>query len=86
MRNKDTDNKKSSCSECPSTFILVPPADNRYNLPREKADGSDFLKRVYECEDEGHRNTIFWEKQDHRIVIVSRDPREDIDSYRSGLY
>lgn len=84
MRNKDTGNKEVSCSECPSTFRLVPPADTRYDLPREKSTGDDFIKRIYECEDNNYLNTIFWEKTDHKIVIVSRDPRLDLDNY--GLY
>lgn len=86
MQSKDT-GKEASCSECPSTFRLVPPADTRYSNPREKLTGDDFIKRVYECEDNSHLNTIFWESDTPRkIFVVSKDPREDIDYYGTSLY
>lgn len=64
MKNKDTGERIASCSECPSTFKLVVPADRRYTEPREKPTGKDYIRRVYECEDERHRNTIYWVEKD----------------------
>lgn len=74
MPNKNTDNI-ASCSECPSTFKLVPPADIRYKYPREKSTVEDCIKRVYECEDESHRNTIYWEPDTGKIFFAGKDPR-----------
>ena len=76
MKNKDTDERSASCSECPSTFKLVPPADQRYVNPREKPTDEDYIKRIYECEDERHRNTVYWGKKDTTVhVATSRKPR-----------
>ena len=54
--------EKTSCSECPGSYELIPPADPNYRIPREKPTSDDYVKRVYECE-KGHRNTIYWEKK-----------------------
>ena len=61
--------EKASCSECPSVFDLVSPADKDYSIPKENKSSEDVLKRVYECEDEGHRNTIYWHKPEARRVF-----------------
>ena len=66
---KTEQNKRASCSECPGTFELVPPADAAYTEPHEKPSSDDYLKRVYECNEEHHRNTIYWEK--HVPIVVS---------------
>lgn len=66
---------KASCSECPSMFELIPPADKSYRNPREKPTSDDYIKRIYECE-EGHRNTIYWEK-DAKTVVVSSSYRSE---------
>lgn len=55
-------NAKASCSECPSSYELVPPPDPNYKVPREKPTSDDYIKRIYECEN-GHLNTIYWEKE-----------------------
>lgn len=54
--------KKTSCSECPSSYELVPPPDLSYSEPKERPDSDDIIKRIYECEN-GHRNTIYWHKR-----------------------
>jgi hypothetical protein len=61
---------RKSCAKCPSTFELVPPADPEYSIPREKPKSNDYIERFYECEEERHRNTIYWEKEE-RVTIVS---------------
>ena len=63
--------EKASCVECPSTFELVPPADKSYKNPREKPTSDDHIKRIYECEAEGHRNTVYWEKDPDPVVVSS---------------
>lgn len=54
--------EKAQCNECPNSFDLIPPADSSYKIPREKPTTDDNIKRIYECP-EGHRNTIYWEKE-----------------------
>ena len=77
MKSTDTGKRIASCSECPSTFKLVPPADTRYKYPREKPSDDDHIKRVYECDDEQHRNTIYWERDDHLVVVSASDPLDE---------
>lgn len=62
--------RRTSCSQCPSTYELVPPAETEYSIPREAPKTNDYRKRIYECEHEQHPNIIYWEKHEH--VIVSR--------------
>ena len=69
---------------CPSTFKLVPPADIRYKYSREKPTGEDYVKRIYECEDEQHRNTIYWEPEG-QIFFTPITSTNDHDRY-SDLY
>ena len=85
MKNKGTGKEivSSSCSECPSLFKLTPPADSRYKNPREKPTGDDFLKRIYECEDEQHRNTIYWEKNDPIVFVTANYTPNYMDDYGS---
>lgn len=58
-----TQNSKRSCPECPGTYELVPPTELEYNTPREKPTSDDYRKRVYECDDERHLITVYWEKE-----------------------
>jgi len=53
---------KVQCSECPSSFELIPPADKDYSEAKEKITNEDHIKRIYECDDEHHRNTIYWHR------------------------
>jgi hypothetical protein len=66
--------EKRSCSECPSTFDLIPfdlipPADKDYCIPKLKPTKRDFVKRLYECK-EGHRNTVYWQKESRRSAFL----------------
>lgn len=81
MRSKYTGSKEASCSVCPSTFTLVPPADTRYIYPREKPVSEDYIQRIYECVDENHQNRIYWEKESKTIFIAGKDPRDDFKDY-----
>jgi hypothetical protein len=58
-----TQHRRASCAECPSSFELIPPADLTYTEPREKPISDDHIKRIYECDEQHHRNTIYWEKR-----------------------
>lgn len=71
--------EKASCAECPSVFEPIPPADKSYSVPKEKSTSNDFIKRIYECEDQGHRNTIYWEKKDISHVGGQVNDKSDID-------
>jgi hypothetical protein len=52
---------RAQCSECPSSFELVPPADPEYSIPKlGQPSDPDYIKRIYECDDEKHRNTVWW--------------------------
>jgi len=62
--------KKASCSECPNSFELIPPADKDYSVPKEKTSSDDVIKRVYECDEEHHRNTIYWHKPEARRLFT----------------
>jgi hypothetical protein len=55
--------RRASCSQCTSSFNLIPPADEEYSVPTEKSRNEDHIKRVYECELNHHLNTIYWEKR-----------------------
>jgi hypothetical protein len=68
---------KRSCSECPETFNLFPPADKDYNVAKEKPTSDDHIKRIYEC-GEGHRNTIYWHKNEGKIVYEKRKAEEAV--------
>jgi len=60
------------CKECPNTLEIIPPADPRHTIPKEKKpDHDDYTERIYEC-DEGHRNTIYWVNKwsDNHSTIV----------------
>ena len=54
---------RTSCKECPSSFELIPPADTDYSVPREKPKTEDYIQIIYECAEEQHRNTIYWERK-----------------------
>jgi hypothetical protein len=54
---------RRSCSECPGSFELTPPADSEYCVPKEKPSNDDHIRRIYECED-NHINTIYWHKKE----------------------
>ena len=56
-----TDRRKQ-CTECPSSYELIPPADPAYSEPRMKSTSDDHIKLFYECDEQHHRNTIYWEK------------------------
>lgn len=56
-------NTKASCPECPGTYVLIPPPDPEYKVPREKPTSEDHIKRYYECDQEKHRITIYWHKE-----------------------
>jgi hypothetical protein len=62
-----TEIRKSACSKCPSSFELIPPADPNYSEPKENPTSDDYLKRFYECEEENHQNTIYWQKKEDDI-------------------
>ena len=75
---------KASCSECPSTYELVPPPDPEYSEPKERPTSDDNIKRVYECE-EGHRNTVYWEKKEF-FVESAKFGGDPPDFYSSTKY
>lgn len=58
-------NRRASCSECPGTYELIPPPDPEYSEPKEKPTSEDNTKRIYECDVEHHRNTIYWHKKEY---------------------
>ncbi len=63
--------EKVSCNKCPSSFELIPPADKSYSIPKENVVyGEEHIPRIYECEDGGHRNTIYWHKKSTTVVSV----------------
>jgi len=64
--------ERAQCAECPNSFELIPPADASYKIPKEKPTSDDYIKRVYECE-EGHRNTIYWEKEPTIMASVGKN-------------
>ena len=74
---------RASCKECPSSYELIPPADTDYSVPREKPKTEDYIQRIYECAEEGHRNTIYWEKEEHIMMSTKRQSTDDW--YRSKL-
>ena len=79
---------KSACKDCPNTFELIPPADKEYTIPREKPQTDDYIERFYECE-EGHKNTIYWEKEDEPTFMSTKKPKPEyhsrLDSHKSGF-
>lgn len=74
----------ASCSECHSSFKLIPPADKVYSIPKLKPESEDHVKRIYGCEDNGRRNTIYWHKKSIRHVAgpISGGPDLAIRSCR----
>ncbi len=74
--------RKASCSQCSSSFNLIPPADEEYNLPREKPRDEDYLKRVYECELNHHLNTIYWQRR----ITTTTGPTQDYGTPSSSDY
>ena len=56
--------KRAQCAECTGSFDLIPPADPEYSEPKLKATSEDNLPRYYECDGEGHRNTVYWQKRE----------------------
>jgi hypothetical protein len=77
--------RRSSCSECPNSFELIPPADREYTVPREKPKSEDYIKRIYECNGEGHRNTIYWEKEEF-FVVSGKIGANESPPYKSTRY
>ena len=69
--------RRVSCSQCPSSYELLPPADMRYSIPREKPTSNDYIQRIYECDEEHHRNTIYWERIPPPVIVSG--------SYQSDL-
>ena len=85
MKGRGAGEHTASCSECPSTFERIPPADPRYKYPREEPTDKDYKERIYECEN-GHRNKIYWERESGPVVIASPDPLERAYDHESSLY
>ncbi len=68
-----TAHRKASCSEsqCPSSFELIPPADFDYRYPIvRKPSDEDYLKRVYECEKNIHKNVVYWIIEPYREIVT----------------
>jgi hypothetical protein len=85
------------CYECDSSFVIVPPSDIQYCVPREQPKTTDYLSKTYECDESHHRNSVYWEKKDYATVFDSwqstrhyedlsaRRKREDSDLARYYL-
>lgn len=74
---------RRACSECPSSFELVPPADPEYSEPKERPKSDDHIKRIYECEGERHRNTIYWHKKEFLFAASEPSTEGELQDYRS---
>lgn len=61
--------EKRHCSQCSGNFELVPPADPEYRVPKMKPTTEDHIMMVYDCDNVGSQNRIYWEKS---AVIVSK--------------
>jgi hypothetical protein len=61
--------EKRHCSQCSGNFELVPPADPEYRVPKMKPTTEDHIMMVYDCDNIGCQNRIYWEKS---AVIVSK--------------
>ena len=59
------------CPECQGRYELIPPADPSYKVPREKSKSDDYIKMVYECDEEHHLITIYWEQE--AFVVYSTE-------------
>lgn len=78
-----TQYRKAKCPDCTGTYELIPPVDSRYNIPREKPS-DDCEKMFYECDGEGHRVTIYWEKSGGHVAgpVTGKFQSDLADSYR----
>ena len=56
---------------CSSSFEIIPPLELEYCVPREQPKTTDYLSRIYECEESHHRNPAYWERKDYAIVFDS---------------
>jgi hypothetical protein len=54
---------KASCSECPSTYELIPPPDPDYSEPKENPRSNDHIKRIYECGEGGQKYYLLAQKR-----------------------
>ena len=46
------------CYACTSSFEIIPPLDLEYCVPREQPKTTDYLSRIYECEESHHRSSL----------------------------
>ena len=60
---KQTQFRRAKCPECQGTYELIPPVDPSYKVPREKPTSDNYIKMVYECDEEHHLTTIYWEQE-----------------------
>ena len=82
------------CNACTSSFEIIPPSDLHYCIPREQPKTSDYVSRTYECDENHHRNPVYWERKDyatsfdssqstrHYEDLQARIKREDCDLAR----
>jgi len=76
---------RRQCAECPETYELIPPGDSAYSIPKERKTTDDCITRFYECKN-GHRNTIYWEKQplyygstEYKTIGKQKQTPEELD-------
>ena len=59
--------------------------DPDYSEPKENPRSNDHIKRIYECGEGGHRNTIYWHKKEF-LSASSPNSSESERPYMSTKY
>jgi len=77
--------REASCPECSGKYVLTPPADPNYNVPKEKKASDDYQKRDYKCDLKSHNITIYWQRSEDDFRMSSSPPASD-KPYTSTKY
>jgi hypothetical protein len=76
--------EKRHCSQCSGNFELVPPADPEYKVPRMKPTTDEHIMMVYDCDNIGCQNRIYWEKEEIVNIESGEYQTEPLRSRRGG--
>jgi len=61
------------CFACTSSFEVSSPPNQEYCIPREKPKTNDYVSKTYECDENHHKNPVYWEKKDYAAIQESEN-------------
>lgn len=72
------------CTQCDGNFMLTPPADPEYKVPKLKPTTDDHILMVYDCDNRICQNRIYWEKEEIVNIVSGEYKTETMRSRQTG--